>query len=321
MYVCRLESYYILMRWNLHGLSIDGTTNDPDVRDRWRASFAPLPESTNVPDVQFELDVVDTLPDVPANEAISPPADSLTYYTEEPYIVAHLPRGGQLRFDLSRGFTTGHIVPTALHTYGVFEDIIAAGLSPHLRRRGFFALNAFAAARDEYAVLLVGNDSIAKTTVGISLIDAGWKLLSLATPLLAEDGELLSFPGLLAAQPDTYANFSATSDIADRAVRGLSSQSIVVSPDAIWPDVWAERASIRSLFFMRFEERDRPAVETMQSADALRRLVPHAIEQWDREMVPRHLRLLRRVIDLAPAYKLRLGPDVSSIPALLASAL
>lgn len=309
------------MHWNLHGLSIEGTTNDPDVRDRWQASLAPLPESTTVPDIRFELDVVHTLPDPPIGEAISPQGDSPTYYTQDQQTAAYLPRCGKLQFDLTGGITTGQIVPTALHTCGVFEDIIAAGLSPHLRRRGFFILNAFAAVRDNYAVVLIGTDSVAKTTAGISLIDAGWQLLSIASPLLTEEGELLSFPGLLAARPETYAHFSATSDIANQAARGAMSQNIVVSPETLWSNVWAERASIRSLFFLRFEERDRPAVETMRSADALRRLVPHAIEQWDRDMVSKHLRLLRRVVDLAPSYKLRLGPDVSSIPALLASAL
>lgn len=311
------------MRWNLHGISIEGTTNDSDVRDRWQASFSPLAESTRVPDIRFELDVVDTLPESPAGEAISPPGDSLTYYTENQQTVAYLPGCGYLRFDLSHGTTEGQIVPTALHTYGVFEDIIAAGLSPHLRRRGFFVLDAFAAVREEYAVLLIGNNGGAKTRVGITLVDAGWQLLSSTSPILTDEGELLSFPSLLTAPPDIYTRFNATLsiDLADHIAPDAPSQSVVVSPESVWPDVWAERASIRSIFFLRFEERNRPAVETMRSSEALRRLVPHAIEQWDRDTVPRHLRLLRRVIDLAPSYKLRLGPDVSSIPALLASAL
>lgn len=309
------------MRWNFHGLSIEGTTNQEDVRERWRASFSPLPESTAVPDIRFELDVVDTLPDEPAAEAISHPDDSLTYHTDGQETIAYLPHCGQLRFDLALGTTHGHIVPTALHTHGILEDIIAAGLSPHLRRRELFVLDAFAAVKDEYAVLLIGNEDTTRTTVGLSLIDAGWQLLSITSPLLSEEGQVLSFPSLLTAPPDTYTRFNGFSDLANRAAREVTSHSVVVSPEAIWSNVWTERGSIRSFFFLRFEERDRPAVETMRTPEALRRLVPHAIEQWDRDMVPKHLRLLRRTIDLAPSYRLRIGSDVSAIPALLASAL
>lgn len=308
------------MRWDLHGLTIEGTTNDPDVRDRWEASFASRPESIEPPAIRYQIDVVDTVPKAPTGEPVSHQGASVTYYVDGQQAVAHMPTYGQLQFDLANGTSQAHIVPTAVHTYGVFEDIIAAGLSPHLRRHRLFIMNAFAAARDGYAVLLIGNSPSDTNRTGLALLDAGWQLLSNASPILTEDGNVRSFPSLLAATPDTYARFDATDTIAQQA-QMESSQNVVVTPESVWPNVWAEQATIRAFFFLRLEDRQRPAVETLRTPEALRRLVPHAVEQWDREMVPSHLRLLRRTIDLAQSYMLRLGPDVSSIPALLASAL
>ncbi len=55
--------------------------------------------------------------------------------------------------------------------------------------------------------------------------------------------------------------------------------------------------------------------------EALRLLLPHAVEQWDREMIGRHLLLLRKMVEKTPAYTLRLGPDVLAIPEVLAKVM
>jgi hypothetical protein len=49
--------------------------------------------------------------------------------------------------------------------------------------------------------------------------------------------------------------------------------------------------------------------------------MPHAIEQRDREMIGRHLLLLRNLVERTPAYLLRLGPDVLGIPGILAQVM
>jgi hypothetical protein len=58
-------------------------------------------------------------------------------------------------------------------------------------------------------------------------------------------------------------------------------------------------------------------LEPLRPPDALRLLLPHAIEQWDKAMIPAHLALLSQLVQTAPAYRLRLAPEVLAIPALL----
>jgi hypothetical protein len=211
----------------------------------------------------------------------------------------------------------------ALSSYGVFEDLIAIGLSPHLRRRGLFLLHAFAAAlpRSDRAALLVGGIGAGKTTTGMALLNAGWRLLSNDSPIINPSAEVLSYPGQLAAYPETYARFESTTHLASDVASETERRKITVAAENIWPDVWCNRANASAIFFPQIEARSAHAVERLSRPEALRRLLPHAVEQWDKAMIAEHLNVLRHLVESTNAYVLRLGPEVASIPVLLASTL
>jgi len=342
------------MRWNFHGLIIEGTSNNAALSDRWRQAFASLMSSEADPDLSLALDVVSDVPARPAGEPQYRQGDLLEYSLDARVAVAHFPRFGQLRLDLANGATEGQITPATLTTYGVFEDLIAIGLSPHLRRRGLFLIHAFGAATPHTGrrnmnvpaegmkpgkpglpnsgrlqpgvetpgtALLVGGIGSGKTTTGMSLLNADWKLLSNDSPVLTASTEVLSYPGLLAAYPDTLARFEATADAA-RAAPGVEGrQKLTIAAESIWPNVWIDRAPARAIFFPQIESRPDHAVERLTPPEVLRRLLPHAVEQWDRDLIPEHLRVLRLLVEAAPAYLLRLGPDILSIPAHVESAM
>jgi hypothetical protein len=328
------------MRWQFHQLTIEGLTNDATLQQNWQASFASLPPGTAVPDLSIRLDITGKIPAPPPGEPHFRQGDLLHYYVQGDEVIAHFPRYGQLRLNLAEGTTDGRIHPRAIHTYGVLEDLIAISLSPHLRRRGLFLLHAFAAVWGDTAVLLVGGIGAGKTTTGMSLLNAGWRLLSNDSPIVAADGMILRYPGLLAAYPETFARFPATKHLADnlpdstaesaeaaetkqRKIRANSCNSwpkITVPAQEIWPNVWQGAAPIGAICFPRIEARDNHALEPLTPPQALARLMPHAIEQWDKAMIPAHLARLRQLVEAAPAYILHLGPDVLAIPAVLRDA-
>ena len=319
------------MRWSFHGLIIEGKTRDPRLQEHWQRSFASLQAVpvAGAPDLTFELNLVPEVPTSPLGEPDFRQGDLLQYYLDGLSAVAHFPRFGQLRLDLARGLTEGRIAPEALTTYGVFEDLVAVGLSPHLRRRGLFLIHAFAAATPPavplpaggQGVLLVGGIGSGKTATGISLLNAGWKLLSNDSPIITASADVLSYPGPLAAYPDTLARFEATAKLAESVPAPEGRQKITVAAEHIWPEAWIDRAPARAIFFPQIEARSDHATEPIASPEALRRLLPHAVEQWDREMIPEHLRVLRQLVESAPAFVLRLGPRVDAIPALLTEAV
>jgi hypothetical protein len=272
-------------------------------------------------DIVYQLDVVEVVEAAPAGEPQFRQENLLAYYLVEGGVVAHFPRFGRLELDLENGRTEGRIVREALDPYGVLEDIIAIGLSPHLRRSGMFLIHAFAAAFEGQAALLVGGVGAGKTTTGMSLLNGGWQLLSNDSPILNEKGKVLSYPGVLAAFGDTFGRFPTTAHLEKETPEKKGRAKITVEAEAIWSDVWLGAAPAKAIFFPQIESRAEHEVERLSPPDALRRLMPHAIEQWDREMIGRHLLLLRNLVERTPAYLLRLGPDVLGIPGILAQVM
>lgn len=303
------------MFWKMHGLHLQGMTNNTTIETRWSEAFAPLAATSSPPNLTIRLDLAEHVPPPPDRKADFTQGDLLRYYLNHHHVRAHFPRYGSLLLDLDAGTTEGTIVQTALDKYGVFEDLLAISLSPHLRRRGLFLVHAFAAAYNGQGILLVGGIGAGKTTTGMSLLNAGWQLLSNDSPILNESGEVLQYPGVLAGYPDTFMRFETT--------RGLVSsdadpaQKICVPPTQFWPGIWQDSAPVKTILFPQIEGRTDHALETLSAPDALRRLLPNAIEQWDRAMIPQHLLVLRKLIERAPAYVLHLGPEVLAIPGVL----
>ena len=319
------------MIWDLHGLPINVEWDDPQLGDRWQTAFASRPPSDDDPQLSFSVQLVGEVPAPPTEPPQFRQTDLVEYYTGEALVIAHLPRYGQLQLDLLNGVTTGQLIPAALDTYGVFEDLIAIGLSPHLRRRGMYLIHAFAAVRPSSAalspeaeaggrdgVLIVGTIGAGKTTTGMALLNAGWKLLSNDSPILSASGDILSYPGLLAAYPNTFARFEATRHLAENAD---PAQKLSLPAESVWPTIWLEHAWPGAILFPQIEPRTDHVLELLRQPEALRMILPHAIEQWDKAMIPAHLALLNELIQAAPAYRLRLGPETSTLPEIIASAL
>lgn len=306
-----------MMRWNLHGTTIEGLSNHSSLLESWQTSFASLPHSAATPHLQIQLDVVESAPTPPAGEPQFQQGELLSYYVAQEQITVHFPRFGQLQLDLAKGTTDGRLITAVLHTYGVLEDMIAISLSPHLRRRGQFLIHAFAAAWQGRAALLVGGIGAGKTTTGMALLNDGWQLLSNDSPVVLANGRIAQYPGVLAAYAETFARFESTHHLTKQEIAQNGRRKLTISAEGIWPDVWLGQADIGAICFPQIEKRPNHALERLTPSAALARLLPHAMEQWDKAMMPAHLTVLRQLVEAAPAYILHLGPDVGTISAVL----
>ncbi len=189
MFVHLLVLSFILLcmnrlRWQFHDLIIEGNADDATLWQGWLQSFGSLAVSTAVPHLTIALKTARTVPAPPNRPPDFQQGDLLHYFVDGEQVIAHFPRYGQLHLDLAAGTTMGTVVPAAGQTYAILEDLIAISLSPHLRRRQKFLLHAFAAAYEGQAVLLVGGIGAGKTTTGLSLLNAGWQLLSNDSPVV-----------------------------------------------------------------------------------------------------------------------------------------
>ena len=309
--------------YNLHNLILGVDTADLAVRNRLRAVFAPFRCTTREPDVLLRLRSVQSLPPWrPAGEIVSE-SRLLTCALEGDLLTAHFPRWGTVSVDLGAGTIEGDLLPEMFNHYGAFDDMLIIVLGPLLRRRGFFSLHAFAAAQDGKAALLVGDIGAGKTTTGLSLVEAGWKLVSNDSPLLSRAADRVlacAYPGLLAAYDDTLARFPSLHRFMD-GTAGRQRKRAFPAQDA-YGDVWQPEAEARALLFPRVTPGiDSSRVERMTAPEALLALVPNSIERWDRDYIAPHLALLQALVQQAPAYQLLLAPDIDALPALIAGLL
>lgn len=301
-------------RWQFHDLIIEGNADDATLWQGWLASFGSLAVSTAVPHLTVTLQTVASVPAPPNRVPDFQQGDLLHYFVDGDQVIAHFPRYGQLHLNLADGTTYGQVVPAAGQTYAILEDLIAISLSPHLRRRGKFLLHAFAAAYEGQAVLLVGGIGAGKTTTGLSLLNAGWQLLSNDSPVVVGNGRIQRYPGVLAAYPESFAHFGSMAKLAEDVGGGNGRRKISLTAESIWPDVWVDDVPVRAICFPQIESRADHALTALAKPAALARLLPHAVEQWDKAMIPAHLRILRQLVDVAPAFALHLGPNVLTIP-------
>lgn len=307
--------------YNLHSLILGVDGADPTVRDRLQTVFAPFACQAAAPDVVVRLRAVPSLsPWRPAGQIVSQ-SRLLTCALDGDLLTAHFPRWGTVSVDLAAATIDGDLLPAMFDHYGAFDDMLIIVLGPLLRRRGFFALHAFAAALDGKAALLVGDIGAGKTTTGLSLLEAGWKLVSNDSPLLSRNCDRVlacAYPGLLAAYDDTLARFPSLRHLVGDQTDPQRKRAFAAQ-DA-YQNVWQTEAEARLLLFPRVTPGiEASRVEPLTPPAALLALVPNSIERWDRAYIAPHLALLQALVQQAPAYRLLLAPDIPRLPDLIGS--
>lgn len=308
--------------YNLHNMIIGVDGRDIAVRNRLRVVFGPFTCPAQPADVLLRFRTVEALSArQPAGRVVSE-SRLLTCTLDGDLLTAHFPRWGTVSVDLVAATVDGELLPEMFEHYGAFDDMLIIVLGPLLRRRGFFSLHAFAAARDGQAALLVGDIGAGKTTTGLSLLEAGWKLVSNDSPLLSQSANgvlACAYPGLLAAYDDTLARFPSLHRYAGNPADGR--KRAIPAQDA-YGDVWQAKAEARVLLFPRVAPGlESSRVEPMEAPEALLALVPNSIERWDRPYIAPHLALLQALVQQAPAYRLLLAPDIPALPKLIDSLL
>ncbi len=307
----------------LHDIPIQFQIDDADAQQRLDEQWAPFlaRAETEAPPIQIVLSVAETAPGPPDLPLVSAGPD-VRYFREGHRLSALFPGWGRFDVRLDEDRISGVMAREAIATYGVFEDMILIALAPLLRRRGYYAIHAFAAAVEGRALLILGDTGAGKTTTGISLLARGAKLVANDSPLLRQGADgglhLYAYPGLLSAYPDSIARFPELAALPDNSQRLDGSDKISFAAEAIWPDVWVRRARPAALVFPAITPGlDHSRLEPLSGFEALQRLVAQSIEDWDVATIPAHLRALRQLVDAAPAWRLHLAPDIPRLPDLL----
>jgi hypothetical protein len=322
------------MRVQLHDLSLVLQTDSSRIQDEWVQFYAPflpveeLESEGREGEVYFRLSLTPSVPPPPAGEPGYRQPDLAVYRDGEAFLL-HLPRLGQLRVNPPARTVDGVLVPAALEVYGAFEDINALGLAPLFRRQGWALIHAFAAAHHGRALLLAGDNASGKTTTGLALLAAGWKLIANDAPLLGErEGRVraFAFPGLLSLDADALGRIPALGTILRDLPSGPARPDwkITFPAQDYFPAPWLPEGEVEAVCLLSLDREAGPSEHTLERlspAVALGQLLPHSVDRWDQETLDFQIDLLHRLARQAPVYRLHLGPDVPGLPSLLETLL
>ncbi len=169
--------------------------------------------------IELNLSVSDSIQDRPAvqplfrssEEDIGAGFESIEVFKEGAGYLFFLGRGGIVHWPDLKGLNPtasrirASIKPGALAA-GFFEDLVFASLAPMMRQHSTFMIHAFAAAKDNRAVLLVGPTGCGKTTTGLRLCANGWGYLANDVVILNRwEGLIHAYPtpGFIGLTPET----------------------------------------------------------------------------------------------------------------------
>ncbi|MES1185315.1 MAG: hypothetical protein ABUL60_16000 [Myxococcales bacterium] len=204
------------------------------------------------------------------------------------------------------------------------RDLLLAALVVALRAIGVYAIHAAALARDDQALVLVGDSGAGKSTTAIALVSAGCGFIGDDGFLIRErrgDVELLPLWSHFRLNDDSLASFSALRPhITRRAGDGKSQLDVRAAfPERHLPH-WLGRKTV--LFLERAIGKS-SSLRPLSQAEAVGLLLAQS-NALSLECHPdprRHLDLLARLVSVAKVARLELGTEWLSEPVAAANRL
>jgi hypothetical protein len=317
---------------NLHDLTLVFQTPNTPLREQFEAVYGHLPypsQSQTELFIDWRLHQASTAPMPSPDMPVISGDDLVGYYGSEDSVTIRMPKYGLITVDLNHNRLTGTVTRNCLTVYGAFEDVLMISLAPLYRRRGWFPLHAFAAlAPNGKAALITGEMGSGKTTTGLALLSAGWKLLSNDSPLLSlQEGlvRVLAYPGRLSAFDDSLARFEGLKKFIPSEAKVTATSKLqkrIFRAEEAFSKPWASVGMAGGVFFPQVVPglTQSELVEVAPKAAVLQ-LMPQAIEGWDKATIGHNLHLLSKLVEQTPCYVLRLSLQVEQLPALIAEGM
>jgi hypothetical protein len=199
---------------------------------------------------------------------------------------------GAYGHDAHHAEITLQISPQALPE---LETITYILLSAPCRRLNHFLIHAFAATKNDQAVLLVAPSGGGKTTTGLSLLLSGYGLLANDTAVLEHHANKI----IVHPTPETMRIREGTYQLLD------SLHELSFARDAAAP--------LTAVYFLDLVPDQPCACRPIPKAIALAKLLEASVDRWDRQTVSGQITFWERVCAETAVYTLQIGHDVAQV--------
>jgi hypothetical protein len=290
--------------WNVHGVRVHVSAATPELLTAAHRELPvrPTGEVEAAPSVRIRLGGVCPAPPAPLEAG----AGGMEFLLRYPRLWARQPSGARFYADLHSGEAI--VEPGGWDTVsGEVSSGVSLLLSYLLRERALWPVHASGVYAGDASVLLVGPSGSGKSTTAALLVQAGY-------PLLADDLVLLrnETDGLRVLP------YPAPVRLCGPALEWLSHQG----EGAGFASDYRNRPAARPGLLL-FPEvcGGRSRADALPAGEALRRLIESSLLLGGREVTARHAGALAALARSAACFRLRLGPEPESSPALIGSLL
>lgn len=244
----------------------------------------------------------------------------LKYFAWEKLFMADFGSNGVFVLDHRDGVGAGWLPdPSSIHPGILSNFIFLIGLSELLRSRELYMIHAAALAWDGKGVLVPGFTGSGKTTLSIALLREGFRFLGDDRTFVKRETDglkLLAFPDELDVTEETISSFPEMKELPQDAFK-LGPRKKKFWVERVYPDSIVNVAVPKILLFPNIVQRKESQLQPLPKAEAVGRLLPHALLVFDREIAEKHFHLLCHLIEKMDCYQFDFGKDILHVHKLI----
>lgn len=243
---------------------------------------------------------------------------SCTIYQNDGLKIADFQDQGLLIIDNQQNRIEGYLIkPDTIHPD--FQSFLFYfALTELLKQKGLYTIHAAALEKNGCGLLIPGASGRGKTTCCISLLRAGYQLLSDDHPLLRENEtgvEILPFPEKIDVTKKTIEFFPELKSAKEHLRQGTQKQYFYREDFYPYPQASPCKPSV--IIFPYILDCPKSYLQPFPKSRSLEELLPQGLLVLDKNIARHQFQVLSRLVKNADCYQLFFGEDVLELPNLI----
>jgi hypothetical protein len=265
--------------------------------------------------MEFELDIVDEPPSLPAESTPVIKLPSITSYRNGEKIYFRSKDGSMISLNPATRNVRGFLKEEALKDSMELFSLVCAPFVETLKYHGLYSLHSAALYGDGRGYLISGNSGCGKTTTALSLVSRGFKYVSDDFLLFEEqNGEIIV--------NSLYRSFNLDQKVAERFPEVALGETLEI-PEGFKISVDISQFFLDSfvpcirpdvIIFPRITSNKKSQIYPLNKKDVYARLLKQIILPVDNEVSKKQLTALEKLVKQTTGFELLSGRDIYEEP-------